>query len=109
MLYPELRREVCAMNQELPEQGLVVWTGGNVSAIVREAGHVIIKPSGLRFRELTPESMVVTGHRRHHPHAFALLDGVRPARPALAGSADALQPHRRPGHPLYGVRQAGPR
>ena len=60
MLYPELREEVCAMNQELPEQGLVVWTGGNVSAIVREAGHVVIKPSGLRFGELTPESMVVT-------------------------------------------------
>ena len=60
MLYPELRRDVCAMNKELPAQGLVVWTGGNVSAIVRETGHVIIKPSGLRFPELTPESMVVT-------------------------------------------------
>jgi L-ribulose-5-phosphate 4-epimerase len=59
MLYPELRREVCAMNMELPKQGLVVWTGGNVSAIVREAGHVIIKPSGVLFPDLTPENMVV--------------------------------------------------
>jgi L-ribulose-5-phosphate 4-epimerase len=59
MMYPELRREVCAMNKELPRQGLVVWTGGNVSAIVREAGHVIIKPSGVRFPDLTPENMVV--------------------------------------------------
>lgn len=60
MLYPELREEVCAMNLELPRQGLVVWTGGNVSGIVRETGHVIIKPSGVRFEELTPENMVVT-------------------------------------------------
>ncbi len=60
MLYPELREEVCAMNLELPRQGLVVWTGGNVSGIVREAGHVVIKPSGVRFEELTPETMVVT-------------------------------------------------
>lgn len=65
MLYPELREEVCAMNLELPKQGLVVWTGGNVSGIVREAGHVIIKPSGVRFEELTPENMVVTDMEGH--------------------------------------------
>jgi L-ribulose-5-phosphate 4-epimerase len=59
MLYPELRAEVCAANKELPKNGLVVWTGGNVSAIVRSAGHVIIKPSGVFFDDLTPESMVV--------------------------------------------------
>ncbi len=29
----------------LPEENLVVWTGGNVSGIVREAGHIVIKPS----------------------------------------------------------------
>lgn len=60
MLYPELRREVCAMNKELPKQGLVVWTGGNVSGIVRDASHVIIKPSGVVFDDLTSENMVVT-------------------------------------------------
>lgn len=60
MLYPELRNEVCMMNKELPKQNLVVWTGGNVSGIVREAGHVIIKPSGVIFDELTPENMIVT-------------------------------------------------
>jgi L-ribulose-5-phosphate 4-epimerase len=60
MLYPELRAEVCAMNKELPAQGLVVWTGGNVSGIVRDAGHIVIKPSGLSFDELTPENLVVT-------------------------------------------------
>jgi len=60
MLYPELRKEVCDMNNELPRQGLVVWTGGNVSGIVREKGHVVIKPSGVRFEDLTPDKMVVT-------------------------------------------------
>jgi L-ribulose-5-phosphate 4-epimerase len=60
MLYPELRAEVCEMNKELPKQNLVVWTGGNVSGIVRSTGHVVIKPSGVRFEELIPENMVVT-------------------------------------------------
>jgi len=59
MLYGELRREVCAANQELPRNGLVVWTGGNVSGIVRSAGHVVIKPSGVLFDQLSPENMVV--------------------------------------------------
>jgi L-ribulose-5-phosphate 4-epimerase len=59
MLYPELREEVCAANKELPRNGLVVWTGGNVSAIVRANRHVIIKPSGVFFDALTPENMVV--------------------------------------------------
>jgi len=59
MLYSELRKEVCTMNKELPRQNLVVWTGGNVSGIVRESGHIVIKPSGLSFEELTPENLVV--------------------------------------------------
>ena len=59
MLYSGLRAEVCAMNLELAKQGLVVWTGGNVSGIVRGKGHVVIKPSGVRFEALTPENLVV--------------------------------------------------
>jgi L-ribulose-5-phosphate 4-epimerase len=59
MLHPELREEVCLMNKELPKQGLVVWTGGNVSGIDRQASHIVIKPSGVRFDDLTPENMVV--------------------------------------------------
>lgn len=65
MLYPELRAEVCAMNKELPRQGLVVWTGGNVSGLVRGAGHVVIKPSGVIFDELTPANMVVVDLDNH--------------------------------------------
>jgi L-ribulose-5-phosphate 4-epimerase len=55
-----LRSEVCALNQSLPRLGLVVWTAGNVSARVPGQDLLVIKPSGLEFDELTPESMVVT-------------------------------------------------
>ena len=44
---------------ELPRHGLVVWTGGNVSARDPESGLVAIKPSGVRYEDLTAESMVV--------------------------------------------------
>ena len=54
-----LREEVCALHQELPRNGLAVWSMGNVSARDPETGLVVIKPSGLRFPELTPASMVV--------------------------------------------------
>ncbi|MFO7321694.1 MAG: L-ribulose-5-phosphate 4-epimerase [Chloroflexota bacterium] len=54
-----LREEVCALHMELPANNLVTWTSGNISARDPETGLVVIKPSGLKFRELTPESMVV--------------------------------------------------
>lgn len=59
MMYQELREKICKLNKMLPEENLVVWTGGNVSGFVREEGHVVIKPSGVLFADLTPESMVV--------------------------------------------------
>ncbi|NWG16987.1 MAG: L-ribulose-5-phosphate 4-epimerase [Chloroflexi bacterium] len=59
MLLPELRAEVCALNNELPANNLVAWTSGNVSARDPETGLVVIKPSGVKFRDLTPENMVV--------------------------------------------------
>jgi L-ribulose-5-phosphate 4-epimerase len=59
MLHKQLREEVCAMNLQLPKSRLVVWTGGNVSGIARDAGHVVIKPSGVPFDDLKPEDIVV--------------------------------------------------
>ena len=59
MLCEALRREVWAMNRELPRQGLVTWTSGNVSGRDRESGYVVIKPSGVAYDDLTPENMVV--------------------------------------------------
>ena len=59
MLLEPLRVELVRLHQELPRHGLVVWTGGNVSARDPESGLVAIKPSGVRYEDLTPESMVV--------------------------------------------------
>jgi L-ribulose-5-phosphate 4-epimerase len=59
MLLESLRRELVDLHDELPRNGLVVWTGGNISAHDPETGLVAIKPSGIRYGELTPESMVV--------------------------------------------------
>ena len=47
------------MNLELPRNGLVTWTSGNVSARDSETGYVVIKPSGVRYADLLPENMVV--------------------------------------------------
>ena len=55
----ELRREVCALHAELPRNGLVAWTSGNVSARVPDADAMVIKPSGVAYDDLTPDAMVV--------------------------------------------------
>ena len=44
---------------ELPKNNLVMWTGGNVSALDKESGLVAIKPSGIRYEALRPEHMVI--------------------------------------------------
>jgi L-ribulose-5-phosphate 4-epimerase len=55
----ELRREVCALHQELPRNGLVAWTSGNLSARVPGEELMVIKASGVSYAELTPEAIVV--------------------------------------------------
>jgi L-ribulose-5-phosphate 4-epimerase len=59
MKLPQLRQQVCALHARLPENHLVAWTSGNVSARDPETGLVVIKPSGIKFEDLTPENMVV--------------------------------------------------
>ena len=54
-----LKQEVCEANLLLPKYGLVTFTWGNVSAIDRETGYVVIKPSGVEYDMLTPDKMVV--------------------------------------------------
>jgi len=54
-----IREELVVLNQALPENGLVTWTSGNVSVRDPETGYVVIKASGAKFPDLTPESMVV--------------------------------------------------
>ena len=60
MLLKELRQRVYEANIALPQHGLVKFTWGNVSAIDREAGLIVIKPSGVDYDLLSPENMVVT-------------------------------------------------
>jgi len=54
-----LRDAVCRLHLELPRNGLVTWTSGNISARDPATNLVVIKPSGLRYEELTAQSMVV--------------------------------------------------
>lgn len=54
-----IRREVCALHEELVRWGLVTWTSGNISARVPGTDLLVIKPSGVRYDDLTPASMVV--------------------------------------------------
>jgi L-ribulose-5-phosphate 4-epimerase len=56
---PELRRTVCDLHAELVRYGLVVWTAGNVSGRIPGTDRFVIKPSGVSYDELTPESIVV--------------------------------------------------
>lgn len=55
-----LRVEVSALHAELIRWNLVVWTAGNVSARVPGADLLVVKPSGVDYNDLTPESMIVT-------------------------------------------------
>jgi L-ribulose-5-phosphate 4-epimerase len=59
MVLDDLRTVVCRLHAELPRHNLVAWTSGNVSARDPSTGFVVIKPSGIRYDDLTPESMVV--------------------------------------------------
>ncbi|MBP3238218.1 MAG: L-ribulose-5-phosphate 4-epimerase [Lachnospiraceae bacterium] len=55
----ELKQKVYEANMELPKRGLVTYTWGNVSAIDRESGLFVIKPSGVDYDTMKPEDMVV--------------------------------------------------
>ena len=72
-----LREELCELHSRLVSSGLVAWTSGNVSARVPGTGLMLIKPSGVEYQDLTPESMVLCD-----------LDG----RPAGDGDGNGLSP-----------------
>jgi len=54
-----LKKEVFKANLDLVRHGLVLFTWGNVSAIDRTTGLVVIKPSGVSYDEMKEEDMVV--------------------------------------------------
>ena len=54
-----LKLQVYKASLKLVDQGLVLYTWGNVSAIDRENGLVVIKPSGISYDEMIPADMIV--------------------------------------------------
>lgn len=76
------RERVAALHAELPRNGLVVWTAGNVSERVPATaaevpGLLVIKPSGVSYDELTADTMAV-----------CTLDGAK----IVDGTPDSLTP-----------------
>lgn len=55
----QLKEEVLEANLALPKHDLVTFTWGNVSGIDRNAGLVVIKPSGVPYDALTIEDLVI--------------------------------------------------
>ena len=54
-----IKKQVWEANLLLPKYGLVTFTWGNVSAVDRETGMIVIKPSGVEYDDLQAEDMVV--------------------------------------------------
>jgi L-ribulose-5-phosphate 4-epimerase len=54
-----LKQQAFQANLDLVKHGLVIFTWGNVSAIDREKGLIVIKPSGVSYDGMKPEDMVV--------------------------------------------------
>jgi len=63
--FETLRDEVAAANRAIEQAGLVTLSFGNASGVDRDAGVLLIKPSGLRCADVRPEDLV----------AVALADG----------------------------------
>lgn len=57
--YSHIQEEAYHANMELPKLNLVIFTFGNVSAVDRDLGVFAIKPSGVPYEDLSPESMVI--------------------------------------------------
>lgn len=55
----ELKEKVFQANLDLVKHNLVIFTWGNVSAIDRESGLVVIKPSGVSYDKMKADDMVV--------------------------------------------------
>ena len=100
-----LREQVLEANLELVRRGLVLYTFGNASGISREEGLVVIKPSGVPYKDMRPEHLVVTdlegktvdGHLKPSSdlptHLFSITSFQQ-----SAGSRTAIPNMPQPGH-----------
>jgi L-ribulose-5-phosphate 4-epimerase len=55
----KLKNDVFMANLDLVNQGLVIHTWGNVSGKDKESGFIVIKPSGVSYKLMKPDDMVV--------------------------------------------------
>ena len=61
----QVKQQVFEANMDLPRYGLVTFTWGNVSAIDRQRGLVVIKPSGIAYESMTVDDMSVVDLQGH--------------------------------------------
>jgi len=57
--YDKIKQAAYEANMQLPQLGLVLFTFGNVSVVDRELKVFAIKPSGVPYKDLSPEKMVI--------------------------------------------------
>ncbi|MBI3568259.1 MAG: class II aldolase/adducin family protein [Gemmatimonadetes bacterium] len=82
--FADLRQQVCEANHDLHRHGLVHAHSGNASGIDREAGVVLIKPSGVDIQTLRPEALVATALDGRRLAAREVPDGIAsPLRPSV--------------------------
>jgi L-ribulose-5-phosphate 4-epimerase len=80
--FAQIRQSAYDANMQLPRMGLVLFTFGNVSVVDRNLGVFAIKPSGIPYEELTPDSMVIvdlkgkTVEGKLHPSSDTLTHSV---------------------------------
>ncbi|MCR6722574.1 MAG: L-ribulose-5-phosphate 4-epimerase AraD [Chitinophagaceae bacterium] len=82
MNYRQIRQKAYEANMQLPDLGLVLFTFGNVSVADREQKVFAIKPSGIPYKELSPEKMVIVDFDNNK------IDGV--LRPSSDTATHAL-------------------
>jgi len=58
-IYQDIKISAYEANMQLPALGLVLFTFGNVSAADRQKRVFAIKPSGVPYKDLSPEKMVI--------------------------------------------------
>lgn len=61
MLYPYEREALHKAHTQLVSNRLAVWTSGNASMRLPNPNMILIKPSGVLYEDLTPNSYIVVG------------------------------------------------
>lgn len=54
-----VRADVARLHAQLTRYELVIWTGGNISGRVPGADLFVIKPSGVEYEDLAPDTMIL--------------------------------------------------